>query len=85
MPVEIIKFAETLVDKENHCTGSRGDSSGSSIGEAFLTDEGNHILDCNFGQIPDPPALARQLEKYAGGGGTWVVYRNGCDRFDRQG
>jgi ribose 5-phosphate isomerase A len=35
-------------------------------GRKFITDEGNHILDCNFGQIPDPPALARKLETTPG-------------------
>ena len=35
-------------------------------GQAYLTDEGNHILDCSFGKIPDPPALARQLSDMPG-------------------
>jgi ribose 5-phosphate isomerase A len=35
-------------------------------GQAFVTDEGHYILDCQFGQIPDPPALARRLESVPG-------------------
>jgi ribose 5-phosphate isomerase A len=35
-------------------------------GEPFVTDEGNHILDCHFGKIPDPPALARMLSEIPG-------------------
>ena len=35
-------------------------------GMAFRTDEGHHILDCNFGQIPDPPTLARTLSDMPG-------------------
>ena len=31
-----------------------------------ITDEGNHILDCHFGQILDPPRLARKLETTPG-------------------
>jgi ribose 5-phosphate isomerase A len=31
-----------------------------------VTDEGNHILDCSFGQIVDPPALARRLSDMPG-------------------
>jgi ribose 5-phosphate isomerase A len=27
----------------------------------FVTDNGNQILDCSFGKIVDPPALAREL------------------------
>src|ERR1700690_1087011 len=66
VPVEVIKFAEALVAKEITAMGAvvkvRADASGSK----FITDEGNHILDCHFGQIPDPPALARKLETTPG-------------------
>src|SRR6266852_1644694 len=30
-------------------------------GSPFVTDNGNQILDCSFGKIADPPALAREL------------------------
>jgi len=30
-------------------------------GSPYLTDNGNQILDCSFGKIDDPPALAREL------------------------
>jgi ribose 5-phosphate isomerase A len=62
----VIKFAEALVAKKIAGLGAavkvRVDSSGSK----FITDEGNHILDCNFGRISDPPALARELERMPG-------------------
>ena len=52
---------------EKDCrSGRRGQSARGSSGRKFITDEGNHILDCNFGQIPDPPALARELESMPG-------------------
>jgi ribose 5-phosphate isomerase A len=35
-------------------------------GNPFVTDEGHHILDCSFGKIPDPPALARKLSDMPG-------------------
>ena len=35
-------------------------------GVPFVTDSGNHILDCSFGRIEDPAALARQLDARAG-------------------
>ena len=77
VPVEVIKFAEALVAKEDYRSGSRGHSSREhSRASKFITDEGNHILDCHFGQIPDPPALARN-SNHAGSGGTWVVYWDG--------
>lgn len=66
VPVEIIKFAEALVAKKIAALGAAVTVRGTSSGKPFLTDEGNHILDCNFGQIPDPPQLARELEKMPG-------------------
>ncbi len=35
-------------------------------GNPYRTDQGNHILDCNFGPINDPAALAGQLGQRAG-------------------
>lgn len=66
VPVEIIKFAETLVTKKIAALGAVVKVRRDSTGNRFVTDEGNHILDCNFGQIPDPPALARELESMPG-------------------
>jgi ribose 5-phosphate isomerase A len=31
-----------------------------------MTDEGHHILDCHFGQIPDPGMLACTLSEMPG-------------------
>ncbi|RZK41240.1 MAG: ribose-5-phosphate isomerase A, partial [Hymenobacter sp.] len=33
---------------------------------AYLTDQHNNIVNCHFGQIPDPEQLARQLEQIPG-------------------
>jgi ribose 5-phosphate isomerase A len=35
-------------------------------GRPFVTDQGNYILDCNFGPLPEPAALAAQLDARAG-------------------
>ena len=37
-----------------------------SDGEDYLTDQGNFILDTDFGIISDPSALARELKSHAG-------------------
>ena len=66
VPVEVIKFAEGLVAKKIAALGAAVKVRADSSGRKFITDEGNHILDCNFGQIPDPPALARELERMPG-------------------
>jgi ribose 5-phosphate isomerase A len=66
VPVEVIKFAEALVAKKITAMGAEVKVRLESSGHKFITDEGNHILDCHFGQIPDPPALARKLETTPG-------------------
>lgn len=66
VPVEVIKFAEALVAKKIAALGAAVKVRADSSGHKFITDEGNHILDCNFGQIPDPPALARKLADMPG-------------------
>jgi len=66
VPVEVIKFAEAVVANKIAAFGAEVVVRGASLGGPFITDEGNHILDCNFGQIPDPPALARRLENTPG-------------------
>jgi ribose 5-phosphate isomerase A len=35
-------------------------------GGPFVTDNGNQILDCNFGKIADPPVLALALSNIPG-------------------
>jgi ribose 5-phosphate isomerase A len=66
VPVEVIKFAEALVAKKITAMGAAVKLRADASGRKFITDEGNHILDCHFGQIPDPPALARKLETTPG-------------------
>jgi len=66
LPVEIIPFAQPLLAKRIAALGATVSLRQGPSGKAFITDEGHHILDCKFGQIPDPPGLARQLEAMPG-------------------
>jgi ribose 5-phosphate isomerase A len=66
VPVEVIRFAETIVSKKIRALGATVELRKDTAGEPFITDEGHHILDCHFGQIPDPPALARTLSEIPG-------------------
>lgn len=66
LPVEVIRFAEAVVSKKISALGATVQLRKDRAGEAFVTDEGNHILDCHFGKIPDPPALARTLSEIPG-------------------
>jgi len=66
LPVEIIAFAQPLLAKRIAALGATVSLREDASGKPFITDEGHHILDCEFGQIPDPPGLARQLEAMPG-------------------
>jgi ribose 5-phosphate isomerase A len=61
LPVEVIGFAEPLVAKKLTDLGARVVRRQDASGKPYLTDEGHHILDCHFGQIPDPIALNTKL------------------------
>jgi len=61
LPVEVIPFAEALLSKRIAALGASVTLRKGSLGEPLRTDEGHHILDCQFGQIADPAALARKL------------------------
>lgn len=66
LPVEVIGFAEPLVAKKISALGAAVARRSDSSGKPYTTDEGNHILDCRFGQITDPHALARSLSEMPG-------------------
>jgi ribose 5-phosphate isomerase A len=66
LPVEVIKFAQALVAKRISALGAQVQLRTGADGKPFLTDENNHILDCRFGEIQDPVALARQLSDMPG-------------------
>lgn len=66
LPVEVIPFAEALLTRRISSLGATVIVRKSPDGVVFKTDEGHHILDCHFGKIPDPPALARTLSDMPG-------------------
>jgi ribose 5-phosphate isomerase A len=66
LPVEVIPFAQPLLAKEIAALGAAVRLRQDASGKAFVTDEGHHILDCQFGQIADPPALALKLQAMPG-------------------
>jgi ribose 5-phosphate isomerase A len=66
LPVEVIQFAEALVSKKISALGATVRLKANRAGEPFVTDEGNHILECDFKRIPDPVSLARTLSDMPG-------------------
>ncbi|HWZ82358.1 MAG TPA: ribose-5-phosphate isomerase RpiA [Terriglobales bacterium] len=66
LPVEVIPFAQAVVAKKISALGASCKLRNRLDGMPFVTDEGHHILDCSFGEITDPPALARTLSDMPG-------------------
>ncbi len=66
LPVEVIPFVQTLMAKKISALGASVKLRAGARGKPFVTDEGHHILDCQFGQIADPPSLARELDHMPG-------------------
>lgn len=66
LPVEVIPFAQSLIKPEIEAFGATVNLRQYAYGNPYVTDEGHHILDCTFGEIADPPALARKLSNILG-------------------
>jgi ribose 5-phosphate isomerase A len=66
LPVEVVPFAQALVAKRIAALGATPKLRQEASGNPFVTDEGHRILDCSFGQIPDPLALVRELDAMPG-------------------
>jgi ribose 5-phosphate isomerase A len=65
LPVEVIPFGWEAVEARLTALGGNPVRRVKDDG-IFLTDEGNYILDCHFGQIEDPIALAQTLKSMVG-------------------
>ncbi len=66
LPVEVIRFAQALIAKRITALGANVQLRTEPDGRPYLTDENNYILDCSFGEIRDPEALARRLSDMPG-------------------
>ncbi len=66
LPVEIISFARAVVERKIQSLGASTRIRTRPDGSVYITDNGNPILDCNFGTIEDPPALSRTLSNIPG-------------------
>jgi ribose 5-phosphate isomerase A len=66
LPVEIISFARTVIEKKIVALGGGPKLRTRRDGSPYVTDNGNEILDCSFGEIEDPAELARELGNVPG-------------------
>lgn len=73
LPVEVVRFGFTITAKKvfdalraTGCASADVRLRAGADGAAFVTDNGNHILDCACGLIPDPDATAAALNAIPG-------------------
>jgi ribose 5-phosphate isomerase A len=66
LPVEVIPFATAVLATKIEALGAKVKLRQYAHQNPYVSDEGHHILDCYFGEIPDPPRLARTLSDMPG-------------------
>ncbi len=66
VPVEVVPFGWRATARQLENLGARVQLRLDDRGTAFKTDQDNLILDCHFGPISDPAALAPSLSALAG-------------------
>lgn len=66
VPVEVVKFAYPIIEEYIKELNGVPNLRLYDGGTPFVTDEGNYIIDANFGVIQNPFELAEQLDSKAG-------------------
>jgi ribose 5-phosphate isomerase A len=67
LPVEVVPFAwEVTARRVAEVTGAEPALRRAEGGGTYVTDNGNYILDCRCGEIPDPEATERGLKLLTG-------------------
>jgi ribose 5-phosphate isomerase A len=66
VPVEVITFGLEVTKARLEALGSVAKLRLTATGEPFVTDSGNRILDCGFGQISDPARLEKRIGRIVG-------------------
>ena len=66
VPVEVVAFGLEATQASLEALGASARLRLSPGGGAFVTDSGNHILDCSFGVIADPARLEERIGRIVG-------------------
>ncbi|HEX2907965.1 MAG TPA: ribose-5-phosphate isomerase RpiA [Phototrophicaceae bacterium] len=66
VPVEVVPFGYRSQWVFLEMLGAQVKLRQGAPGQPYLTDQGNYILDCNFGRIANPTQLAEQLKQRTG-------------------
>jgi ribose 5-phosphate isomerase A len=64
--VEVIPFSASPVKKKLEEIGGHPVLRSGHDGSPFITDEGNFIFDCHYGEIADPPEVALTIKSITG-------------------
>src|SRR5512136_1179213 len=65
LPVEVTKFGWSATKKALESLGCNGELR-KIMDEAFITDNQNYIIDCDFGKLADPEALEKEINNIPG-------------------
>jgi ribose 5-phosphate isomerase A len=66
VPVEVVAFGLEATQASLEALGTSVRLRRSPAGVAFVTDSGNHIIDCSFGPIADPARLEERIGRIVG-------------------
>ena len=66
VPVEVVAFGLEATQTALEVLGASVRLRLSPAGDPFITDSGNHILDCNFGLIAEPARLEERIKRVIG-------------------
>ena len=66
LPIEVLPFARAFVSREIEKLGGRPRPRNDTAGRPILSDQSNLLIDCAFGAIADPSALAAALDAVPG-------------------
>jgi ribose 5-phosphate isomerase A len=66
LPVEVIPFAASPVKVQLEKIGAQPVLRSTHDGSPYITDEGNYIFDCHYGEIMDPAGVADAIKSMTG-------------------
>jgi ribose 5-phosphate isomerase A len=66
VPVEVVTFGLEATRESLEVLGASAHMRMTSAGQPFVTDNRNHILDCDFGRISDPAHLDERIRRIVG-------------------
>jgi ribose 5-phosphate isomerase A len=66
VPVEVVPFGLEATRDSLEVLGASARLRMLSVGQPFVTDSGNRILDCDFGRIADPARLEERIRRIVG-------------------